>query len=343
MQRRRSTLTVPALAVLGSLVLASCGSGGGDTTDTTQAGGEGNGETVTLKLAHVLSPDGVEHGVLEGIVEEVEEESGGSLVLELYPSGQLGTTEDLMEQASAGEPVISFVDASTLAQFGAEDLSILGGPFLFETVEEAQTFAESGAMDELTAPLADANIHVVALNWFDGARHMFGHEPYPTPADLEGVKVRTPPADSWVRTFELLGAVPTPVDATEVYSALEQGVVDAAEGPINGTAANKWQEQAQELTLTGHFLLFLGFAMSDDVFQSLTPEQQEVLTNAFIEGGKTATAEHEATTEETLAQFEEQGVTVHEADIPAYQDVTAPFYDSYPDGLLESVREAGQG
>jgi TRAP-type C4-dicarboxylate transport system substrate-binding protein len=335
-------VTAPTLLALSALVLASCSGGGGeDSADGTEAGGDQ--ETVTLKLAHVLSPDGVEHGVLEGIVEQVEEESGGSLVLELYPSGQLGTTEDLMEQASAGEPVISFVDASTLSQFGADDLGILGGPFLFESVEQAQTFAESDTLDELTAPLADANVHVLALNWFDGARHMFGHEAYPTPADLEGVKVRTPPADTWTRTFELLGAVPTPVDATETYGALEQGVVDAAEGPINGTAANGWQEQAQELTLTSHFLLFLGFAMSEDVYQSLTPEQQDVLTNAFMEGGTTATAEHEATTEETLNTFAEEGVTVHEADVTAYQEATQPFYDSYPEGLLESVREAGQG
>lgn len=274
-------------------------------------------------------------------MEQVKTESNGTLILELFPSGQLGTTEDLMEQAASGEPVISFVDAATLAQFDAPDLGILGGPFLFESVENAQTFAESDVMDELTAPLADSNLHVVALNWFDGARHIFGHEAYPEPADLQGVKIRTPPADTWVRTFELLGAVPTPVAAGETYSALEQGVVEAAEGPINGTAANKWEEQAKELTLTSHFLLFLGFAMSEDVYQSLSAEHQQILTDAFIEGGKTATAEHAATTQDTLKDMESRGVTVHEANLAAYQELTKPFYDKYQAGLLDKVRDAG--
>lgn len=336
-QRRRSK-TVAALTVGCLVALTSCGTNeNGDDAENGAAD-----ETVTLKLAHVLSPQGVEHGVLEDIVEQVHEESDGTLVLELYPSGQLGTTEDLMEQASSGEPVVSFVDAATLAQFNAPELEILSGPFLFESEQQAQQFAESDVMGELIEPISDANIHVLALNWFDGARHVFGQEPYPEPSDLEGVRLRTPPADAWVDTFDLIGAVPTSIDAGETYSALEQGVVEAAEGPINGTAANQWEEQAKQVTLTGHFLLFLGFGMSEQVYQELSDEHQEILTNAFLEGGQTATAEHAETTVETLADMESRGIEVHEANLEAYQEKTLPFYDQFPDGLLDRVRTAAE-
>lgn len=334
-QRRRSKM-VATLTAGCLLALAACGSNADGDNDGSAE------EPVTLRLTHVLSPQGVEHGVLEDIVEQVEEESDGTLILELYPSGQLGTTEDLMEQAASGEPVISFVDAATLAQFNAPELNILSGPFLFESEDQAQKFAESDLMLEMSAPLADSNIRVLALNWFDGARHVFGQDAYPEPSDLNGIKLRTPPADAWVQTFELIGAVPTAVDAGETYSALEQGVVEAAEGPINGTAANQWEEQAQQVTLTGHFLLFLGFAMSEDVYQDLSEEHQEILTNAFIEGGRTATAEHASTTLETLADMESRGIVVHDANVPAYQDITKPYYDQFPDGLLDEIRAAGE-
>lgn len=155
------------------------------------------------------------------------------------------------------------------------------------------------------------------------------------------MKLRTPPIETWDRTFKPLGAITTTIDNTEAYGALEQGVVEAAEGPINGTAALKWQEVAPVLTLTGHFRTFLGFAMGEQTFQKLSPELQTILLEEFHAGGERATEAFTTVTDENLAAFESQGVEVHEANIPAYQKATAGFYDSYGD-LLDRVREAGK-
>lgn len=329
--RKRTTFAGVGIA---ALLLAGCA--------TTPAGEGDAAETVTIRVATVNPEGGVEVETLKSVAAAIEEKSGGSLKLEVYASGQLGTTSDVAEQAASGEDIIGMMDAGTLAGLGNEDLSILGGPFLFENAEQAATFAQSDVMQEMADKLAEeGGIRILALNWLDGPRHVFGQEAYPEPDDLKGVKLRTPPIETWDRTFKPLGAVTTTIDNTEVYSALEQGVVEAAEGPVNGTADQKWQEVAPVLTLTQHFRTFLGYAMGQGSFEKLSAEHQELLIEEFTAGGERAMAAWEDATDKNLELFEEQGVEVHEADIPAYQDATEVFYESYGD-LLKKVRDAGK-
>jgi len=171
-------------------------------------------------------------------------------------------------------------------------------------------------------------------------RHIIGSDAYPTPADLAGVKIRIPPLPAWTATFEALGATPVTVDFTEVYTALSQGVVDAAEAPLSAINGGKWQEVAQDVTLSGHFRQFQGFVMAEDVFQSLPPEHQQILLEEFALGGRNATAMEIASAETLRGEFEAQGVTFTDADVEAYRAATEPFYEAFPEwtpGLREQV------
>jgi TRAP-type C4-dicarboxylate transport system substrate-binding protein len=330
--RKRTTFAAIGVA---TVLLAGCASSPGGS-------GDGEAEVVTIRVATVTPEGGVEVETLKSVAEAIEEKSDGTLKLEVYASGQLGSTSDVAEQAASGESIIGMMDAGTLAGLGNDDLSILGGPFLFENAEQAATFSTSDVMQEMADTLAtEGGVRILALNWLDGPRHLFGQEAYPEPEDLKGVKLRTPPIETWDRTFKPLGAVTTTVDSTEVYSALEQGVVEAAEGPINGTADQKWQEVAPVVTLTQHFRTFIGYAMGEGVFQDLSAEHQDLLIEEFTAGGQRAMAGWEEATDKNLELFEEQGVEVHEADIPAYQEATEGFYESYGD-LLQRVRDAGK-
>jgi TRAP-type C4-dicarboxylate transport system substrate-binding protein len=330
---KKSTLLAAAALSASALVLGGC--------SATTTGPDAGPETITIRVSHVESSTSVTHVALEAVAQRVEERTDGGLILEIYPDGQLGTTTDTLQQSASGETVIGYTDSASLAALGAKNLDILSGPFLFESTEQAQTFHDSELFAELGDELIDeAGVRILGLNYFIGTRNILGKNAYPNPSDMVGVKLRTPPIETWTRTFELVGAVPTTVEYTEAYSALQQGVVDAAESDINSFLDQKWYETVKNLTMTHHFQLFLGFAIGEAGFQKLPADYQTILIEEFRQGGidsTKASAEQEGATKKFLL---ENGVTITEADLGAYRSATAPFYDAYPEGFLAKVRAA---
>lgn len=304
-------------------------------------------QKVELRLAHVNQPTIESHKVAVEVAERIAKRSEGRITIKVFPGGMLGTTTDMLEQASQGEPIITFTDAAYLSSFGVPEMGVVGGPFIVENNEEAERLAFSPLMKGWYDKLAEkAKIRVLALNWFDGARHMIGSKPYPTPADLKGVKVRVPPVPTWQKTFEPLGAIPTTVEAAETYSALSQGVVNAGESPLTGLRANRWYEVVKDITLTGHFNLFTGWVMSDAAYNALSPSDRAMLLEEFRTGGQELSKRSTDMNDQIRKEFEAKGVNFHNADVPAYRKATASFYTSFPQwpaGLLEQVRAAASG
>jgi TRAP-type C4-dicarboxylate transport system substrate-binding protein len=175
---------------------------------------------------------------------------------------------------------------------------------------------------------------------------MIGTAPYPRPTDLQGVRMRVPPVETWIKTFEPLGVVATTVEAAEVYSALSQGVVTAAESPLTGLRASRWYEVAKHITLTGHFNLFTGWVMSEATLKRLSEGDRAILMEEFRKGGQELSKLSEDRAAEIRKQFEAAGVTFHNADVEAYRKATAGFYSSFPKwpaGLYDKVRAAAAG
>lgn len=331
MKTRYQMVSVTTAGLL-ALGLSACG----------DANEESSTEATTISVSHVESSSSITHSALESVAERVEDRTNGELVLDIYPDGQLGTSTDTLQQSAADEPIIGYTDAAELAELAPDsNLDILSGPFLFDNTQQSQTFHESDVFQDMKDNYADeSGVQILSLNYFLGTRNMIGQDAYPNPSDMNGVKLRVPPIESWTRTAELLGASPTTVDYTEVYSALQQGVVDAAEGDVNSLLEEQWGEEAQHLTMTHHFQLFLGFAMGADTFDELTKEQQDILVEEFERGGVDSSEENAAQEDASITELEEMGVTVHEADLDAYREATSPYYDEYPDDLLTGVRDA---
>jgi TRAP-type C4-dicarboxylate transport system substrate-binding protein len=301
----------------------------------------------TIRIASVNAPTNLSVQKAEEVGKRITERTDGRVQFQMFPSAQLGTTTDSLEQASQGQPVITYTSASFMAGFGVPELAVVEGPFVVAGNEEAERLAFSDLMQGYYDQLAEkAGIRVLALNWLDGARHMIGSAPYPSPSDLKGVKMRVPPVETRIKTFEPIGVVPTTVEAAEAYSALSQGVVSAAESPLTGIRASKWHEVAPHITLTGHFNLFTGWVMSEATFQSLSEEDRAILLEEFRKGGQELTQMSEELADEIRAEFEAQGVTFHDADLDAYREATSSFYTSFPnwpEGLYEQVRAAATG
>ncbi len=301
-------------------------------------------------LVRIASPNGPTFEsmkVVELVAKRISERTDGRLTFQIFPSAQLGTNDDVLEQASQGQPIIGYLAASFLAKYGVPDIAILDGPFLVEDNEQADRLATSDLMQGYYDKLAEtAGIRVLAMNWFDGARHIIGSAGYPEPADLRGVKLRIPPVETWRKTFEPLGVIPTIVEIAEVYSALSQGVVDASESPLSSFRSNGWPEVAKHITLTGHFNSFLGWVISEQTFKSFSPEDQAIVLEEFLAGGRENSDRTKALADTFRAELEAQGVTFHDANVAAYREATASFYDSFPDwseGLYDRVRAAAVG
>lgn len=316
-------------------------------TAVALAAGHASAQEIRLRIASVNAPTNLSLQIAEQVGTRVSERTDGRIEFQVFPSAQLGSTTDTLEQASQGSPIVTYTSASFMAQFGVPELAAVEGPFAISDAEEGDRLASSDLMEGYYDRLAEtAGIRVLALNWFDGARHMIGDEPYPEPSDLQGVKMRVPPVETWIKTFEPLGVVATTVEAAEAYSALAQGVVSAAESPLTGLRASKWYEVADQITLTGHFNLFLGWVMSEAVYQGLSEEDREILIEEFRAGGRDLTAQSIALAEEIRAEFEAAGVTFHDANLPAYREATESFWESFPewpDGLYDDIRAAATG
>ncbi len=223
-------------------------------------------------------------------------------------------------------------------------MGILSGPWLFDDVEQANEFSKSELFGEWTETLAsEANLRILALNWFDAPRDIIGNAPYTTPESLNGTKLRLPPLDAWVQTFSPLGVTPTNLTYGETYGALQQGVVDGAESSPNAIYAAKWHEVAKHLTRTGHIRPWLGYAMGNDAFMNLSKEHQQILVEEFQAAGEEAAQRHADLTEENIQAMKDGGVQVHEIDVAAFREIAEEFYANSPNwepGLVDEVRAA---
>src|SRR5690606_33683768 len=145
----------------------------------------------------------------------------------LFPNSQLGPDEDVLEQARAGAPVAVVVDGGRLANF-VNEFGVLGAPYLASGYEGIRKVVTSPQFEEWVTKLHDASSHqVLSFNWWQGERHLWTNVPVTQPADLSGVRMRTPGAPVWTETVTAMGATPVALPFAEVYSALEQRVIDA--------------------------------------------------------------------------------------------------------------------
>lgn len=300
---------------------------------------------VQLRAAHINAPASPLHTHLGQVADAVSRATKGQLQLTLFPAAQLGNAPQLMEQAALGQNLIFYTEAGSLATAGVRDLAVLGGPFLIDDVAQGERLTQSALFKDWTERLAErGNLRILSLNWFDSPRSMLAKgRAFRTPADMAGVKMRVPQAPTFLRTFELLKTLPVALPFSEVYLGLQQGVVDGLEGGVRGMMDANLYEVADTVTLTNHFTLFLGWAMSEAQYQKLPSACRAVLTEAFQTGGRTYSAAMDGITREAVATLRARGIKFVDADHAAYRSATERFYSLFPEwspGLLSRVRQA---
>ncbi len=282
----------------------------------------------TLSINTALNTNDPLYKGLESLQAAVADRSKGALEIKLFPNSQLGPDEDVLEQARAGAPVAVVVDGGRLAVFQNE-FGILGAPYLASGYEGIRKVVTSPLFDDWAAKLKDsAGLDVLSFNWWQGERELWTQKPVLTPADLAGVRMRTPGAPVWIETVKAMGATPTPMAYADVYSALQTNVIDAVEAQLPAGYNSKLQEVTKYVTMTGHINLITGLVTSAAWVDGLPADLQTILKEESLKAGDVASHG----TEDALAQIEldlkNEGVTVSEIDVTPFREATASVYDT---------------
>ena len=288
-----------------------------DSTATAEVPDASGDPEVTLVYAEVNPLDTIVGQTDTAFKEKVEELSGGSITVDLQASGVLGSENDVLDTMLGGGGTIdmSRISAFALTSYGAEKSVLLSVPYTFVNREHFWKFADSELAPEFLMEPHDNGLGVRALFYGEeGFRHFFTVKPVNGLEDLKGMKLRVSNDPIMNGMVAGLGANATVVSFNELYSALQTGVVDGAEQPIANYQSNAFPEVAPNLILDGHTLGAIQVIITDDAWDKLTPEQQDVLTEA----GKYASEYNRKISEEAenkvLDELKANGVNVVEVE-----------------------------
>lgn len=280
--------------------------------------------------------------------ELLEERSNGTMRMELYPSSQLGSKSDLIDQMYAGAPVITLADGAFYADQGVPDFGITFAPYLFDDWDQAWRLTESEWYARQSALLADKGLHLLTSKWKYGDRHTLLTRRIDGVAGLRGLKVRVPGNIIQIKGFEALGATPTPMPLGDVYTALQQGTIDGLENPVPVLQNGRFHEVATFLILDAHVRNFTTWLTAQATFESLTPEQRELISSTGDEASVFNNELQDQKYEESLQAMTDGGVEVLPLDIAEFRERAQSFYampeitSMWSPGLYETVREAMQ-
>ena len=274
--------------------------------------------------------------------EVLEELSGGQFTLKQHPTAALGGEREMIEAVQLGTLDMVITSTGPLPNFVPE-VQVLDLPFLFRDYEHARGVLDGEIGQELLAKVDEAGMK--ALAWTEnGFRHITNSlRPVRTPEDLAGLKIRTMENPIHLRAFEALGAAPTPMSFAELFTALQQGVVDAQENPAVVIVVSRLAEVQDHLTLSGHVYSPAIILVSQSLWDSLSEEERgwfEEAARASVEVTRNRVTELEET---GVDQLREAGMeVVTEIDRAAFEEEVQPVYDAYTqefgDEMVERIR-----
>lgn len=284
---------------------------------------------IILKLAHVVSTSAPYHiGAME-LAKLVDLKTKGQIKIEIYPGGQLGKGErECIEGLQIG--TIDLVVTSTGPVGGfVPQMLVVDLPFLFRDNGHVDKVLDGPIGEGLLKDLSKAGINGIAF-WENGFRNLTNNKrPVNKPEDAKGLKLRTMENEVHMDAFRTLGADPTPMTWGEVYTSLQQGVIDGQENPINIIRTHKIYEVNKHLSLTGHVYSPALLLMNEKKFKGLSPDLQK----ALIEAGKEAAKferkfirDNEAKMLDELKGF---GMQVTNPDKKLFQKATESTYKKY--------------
>lgn len=299
----------------------------------------------TLKYATSLGEDSAYYKGAVELAEAADELSNGRLKIEIYPNAQLGTDRDMIEGMQLGS--IDMASPSTGAMGAVlPEATVLDLPYIFDDLDHAYRVLDGPVSEQLYKLFDGVGFHPLGY-WEIGFRNLTNNvRPVHTPEDVEGLKLRALPSEVHQKAWSLVGAQPQAMDWTEVYNALDTGVVDGQENPFNIILLGKLHEVQDYLSVTRHIYGAAPTSISDITWNKLPPDLQDVLKQAVARSvvvQREAASGNEA---EQLQQIKDFGMeVVEEPDRAAFREAMKPAWDLYTErfgdegqALIDAIR-----
>lgn len=295
----------------------------------------------TIKAAYENNPGEPFDRAMHEWAKLFKEATNGEGEIQLYPSSQLGSKKDVMEQMKMGAAMATLTDGAFFADY-IPDFAIMMGPYLGKDYTEVIKLGKTPWFADMAAQLEKKGFHILAANWLYGSRHMVTNKPVYTPADLKGLKIRVPNARIQIEAMKEMGATPTPMPLAEVYPALTTGVIDGAENPIPVLYGQKHHEPAKYLILTGHLDNVTNITIGNKYYQKLPDNIKKALAETCEQAGDYMTRIILEAEKETIEKMKAEGVTVIEVDRALFRKASKNTYTKFPEwtpGLYNKLQD----
>jgi len=299
-------------AALAAIALAFCG----NTWAQTE-----------LKFGHVGEPGSLLGAAADEFAHRVNAKLGGKYKVVVYGSSQLGGDKEMLQKLKLG--TIDFVQPSTVMSSEADMFGVFEMPYLVKSREHMKKIEKDVFWSKI-APTAEAKGLKVIAVWENGFRHITNNKhPINTPADLKGIKLRVPAGKWRVKMFQAYGANPSPMKFSEVFTALQTGVMDGQENPFAQIASAKFYEVQKYLSLTGHVYTPSYVVVGAKKWPTLPADVRKILEDTAKETQAWVYAKAAKDDGDLLEKMKAAGIKVNEADKNAFIAASKPVYQEF--------------
>ncbi|MCF7352587.1 TRAP transporter substrate-binding protein [Vibrio sp. CK2-1] len=279
----------------------------------------------TLTLGHAMSLDNAAHKGMVIFADKVKEKSNGDLTVKIFPNAQLGSERDQAEQVVTGAIDMAKINGS-LAESFEPTFKVISIPFLFNSPEHMRSFMRSDSAEELLQSSKGKGF--IGLTFYDsGSRSFYAKKPIKTPEDLAGLKIRVPESPTMMKMISLLGAKATPLPFTEVYTGLQQGVIDAAENNVSSLVEMRHSEVAKFYSMDQHTMSPDLIIISENTWANLSEEERKIMKEAAAESLEEEIKIWDQTENANVEKAKKMGVTFVEVDKAKFQEKVKPMLD----------------
>ncbi|MFC7320037.1 TRAP transporter substrate-binding protein [Halobacillus campisalis] len=320
------------------MLLAACGG------DEESSGSGDSGDTITWKLGHLSNEDHQWNKTAEKFAELVSEKTDGQLEIEIYPNEQLGSETEVIDGIEAGT-VDMTITGETMANW-APEAALMAVPYAFNGQDHMQKVVEGEIGEEIESSVKE-NVGVTPLYYHARApRNLTSNEKIQSPDDLSGFKMRVPNVPLFMESWEEAGARPQVMDFSEVFTGLQQGVIDGQENPVDLIQSAGFAEVQDYVNVTEHVYSWIYVVVGNSQLEELDEDMQASVQEAAEEAQAFGMDLYETETNEIEEQLKEDGMEFVEVDQEAFAEKMQPGIESSLDevqlDLYNRIVEAGE-
>lgn len=340
MKKRKSLLALLLVVLtITSCMLTGCGGKeSGPSAGNQPAGGNqsgSSGEVITVKMAGTVNEDHPITKAEHKFAELLEEKSGGTMKVEVYPNGQLGSNREIYESMQNGSIQMAEAGAVILANF-TDKFKFAQLPFLFESPESFQAFF-NGEVGQQMVDDIEAETGFRILGCFENGMQALTNSKraIKTPADLSGLKIRTQENDILLQIYTQMGAAPMPMAFTELFTGMQQGTVDGQVNPILIAYTGKYDEVQNYCTDINAVYDVASISINSAFYDSLTDEQRGWVDEAMKESVEYNLQLSVDAAKEAAENLNVEMTWLTEKERAAFADATSGVYDWFKENISE--------